>query len=170
MTESNRQTTVNAPFDGDHDDPEISEAFAVQDDNSANWVIKKIIESREYAKRCADWCEREQTRAKREEEFFLFRFGQQLLDYTRLKIASAGGRRKSVSLPAGTVGFRSEPEKLAIDDEQAVICWAKKHNPALVTIVEKLSKSALNEHLEKTGEIPDTGAHLEPAREKFYVR
>jgi hypothetical protein len=169
MTELNGQNTLISQ-ESEPVDLEVPSSFSVHDDDSANWVIKKIVESREYAKRCAIWCECEQARAKREEEFFVFRFGQQLLDYTRLKIASAGGRRKSVSLPAGTIGFRTEPEKLVMDDEQAVIAWAKQHNPALVTTIEKLSKSALNEHLEKTGEIPDAGAHLEPAREKFYVR
>jgi hypothetical protein len=150
--------------------PEVPEGFHVTDDDSANWVVRKILECRAYAKRCTDWCEREQARAKREEEFFFFRYGQQLFNYARQKIAVAGGRRKSVTLPAGMVGFRTEPVKLIVDDETTVITWAKKHNPSLVSIVEKLSKSALNEHFEKTGEPPSDGAHLEPAREKFYVK
>lgn len=156
--------------DDSSEDPALPEKFQVHDDATANWVIRKILESRAYAKNCAEWCEREQARAKREEEFFLFRYGQQLLNYARQKIATAGGGRKSVALPAGTVGFRSDPVKLVVDDEDAVISWAKERNPALISTIEKLSKSALNEHLEKTGEIPGAGAHLEPAREKFYVK
>ena len=152
------------------EDPEVPTEFHVCDDDSANWVVRKIVEARAYAKHCAEWCEREQSRAKNEEEFFLFRYGQQLLDFTRQKITAAGARRKSVGLPAGMIGFRAEPAKLVVDDESAVIAWAKRHNPALVSVVERLSKSGLNDHLEQTGELPDAGAHIEPARERFYVK
>jgi hypothetical protein len=148
----------------------VTPGFEVRDDETANWVVRKILESRAYAKHCAEWCEREQARAKREEEFFFFRYGQQLFNFARQKIAASGGRRKSFGLPAGTVGFRSEPAKLVVDDESAVIAWAKQNNPALVSVVERLSKSGLNEHLEQTGEVPTAGAHMEPAREKFYVK
>src|SRR3954451_20298490 len=47
------------------DEPPISDQFRVHDDDSANWLIRKIIECRAYAERCADWAEREQRRAKR---------------------------------------------------------------------------------------------------------
>jgi Bacteriophage Mu Gam like protein len=161
---------TESAVDADLLEPEMPEQFHVHDDDSANWVVRRIVECRAYAKRCAEWCDREQTRAKREEDFFMFRFGPQLLEFARQKIAAAGGRRKSVALPAGTIGFRSEPLKLVVDDEQAVIAWAKQHYPSLISIIEKLSKSALNEHLESTGELPDAGAHVEPPREKFYVK
>jgi phage host-nuclease inhibitor protein Gam len=170
MPEMNAQSALERSLEGELDDSQTPDAFCVRDDESANWVVKKIIENREYAKRCAIWCNREQARAMREEEFFLFRFGQQLLDYTRQKIASAGGRRKSVSLPAGTVGFRSEPLKLVVDDEGSVIAWAKQHRPELISTIERPSKSGLNEHFEQTGEVPDAGVRIEPAREKFFVK
>jgi hypothetical protein len=152
------------------DSVQLPDAFSVCDDGSANWVIRQIIERRAYAKRCAEWCEHEQSRARQEEEFFLHRFGQQLLDFARQKIATQGGRRKSVNLPAGVIGFRHEGPKLMIDDEAAVIVWAKEHNPQVIKIVEQLSKSALNQHLEETGEVPGVGVRIEPAREKFYIR
>jgi hypothetical protein len=147
-----------------------SEAFSVHDDESANWVIRKILDNRLYSEKCAEWYLREQARAKREEEFFLFRYGQQLMNYARQKIQDNGGRRKSVNLPAGMIGFRTEVSKLVIDDEVAVLSWAKVHKPALVSIIERLSKAGLNEHLEETGEMPDAGAHIEPAKEKFFVK
>lgn len=147
--------------------PDDSNAF---DNTAANWVIRKIVEARAYAKRCAEWCDCEQARARRDEESLLFRFGPQLTAHTRKRITEDGGRRKSVNPPAGTIGFRSAPSKLVVDDEPAVIAWAKQHNPGIVSIVEKLSKEALNEHLEATGEMPDAGAHIEPACERFYIK
>lgn len=157
--------------DEDHGErPAIPEQFQVHDDASANWLVRKIVEARTYAKRCGEWCAREQARAQRDEEFLMFRFGQQLIEHARRKIIEQGGRRKSVNLPAGVVGFRREAPKLLVDDEAAVIAWAKLNNPELVKIVEHLSKSGLNQHLEETGEVPDVGVHIEPEREKFYIR
>lgn len=148
----------------------VPEQFHVHDDATANWVVRKILEARAYAKHCAEWCDREQARAQRDEEFLMFRFGQQLLEHARKRIGEQGGRRKSVNLPAGTIGFRHEGAKLLVDDEAKVIEWAKRTRPELVCVVERLSKSGLNQHLEETGEAPDVGVHIEPAREKFYVK
>ena len=60
--------------------------------------------------------------------------------------------------------------KLVVDDEQAVLAWAREHHPEMVAVVERLSKTALNEHVGRTGEVPDAGVHVEPERERFYVR
>jgi len=150
--------------------PEVQETFNVHDDSTANWVIKKIVECRNYADRCDQWCAREKNRARRDEEFFLFKYGPQLRDYAKQKIAEGKNRRKSVNLPAGTVGFRKENAKLVVDDDTLVLAWAKEHAPELVTTVEKISKTALNEHLETTGEMPQKGVHIEPEREQFFVK
>jgi len=152
------------------DAPEVPEHFCVHDDESANWVIRKVVECRAYAKRCAEWAEREQARAKHEEIFFLFRYREQLITYARGKIAEQGGRRKSVTLPAGVIGFRKDPPKIVVDDEAAVIAWAREHHPDLIRVVEHLSKSGLNDHVKQTGELPDVGAHIEGEREDFYMR
>lgn len=150
--------------------PEVPAEFSIHDDSSANWLIRKILECRAYAKRCSEWCEREQARAKRDEEFFQFRYGRQLEDYARQRIEALGGRRKSISLPAGTFGFRTILPVMVIDDESSVLAWAKEHAPSLVTTVERLSKSELNTHFKQTGELPDRGVRIENEHEKFYVR
>jgi hypothetical protein len=154
----------------DQRDPEVSAHFSVRDDDSANWVVRKIVECRAYRERCDAWCRREQARARREEEFFLYRFGSQLMDYARKKVAQQGGRRKSVSLPGGILGFRAEPAKLIVDDEAAILIWAKREMPALVQVIEKVSKSDLNDHLKNTGQVPDAGVHVEPPSENFFIR
>ena len=152
------------------DTPDVPSCFVVVDDDSANWVIRKILEARAYARHCQDWCDREQSRARRDEEFFFFRFGKQLETFARQKIAELSGRRKSINFPAGTLGFRHEGAKLVIEDEAAVIEWAKIHLPKAVEVAERLSKSDLNHHLEMTGEVPNVGAHIEAPKDKFYIR
>jgi phage host-nuclease inhibitor protein Gam len=148
----------------------LPDTFHVSDDASANWVVKKIVEARTYAERCQEWCRREQVRARREEEFFLFRFGAQLASFARKKLAEQGGRRKSVFLPAGQIGFRSEPAKLMVDDEALVLEWAKREMPTIVQMIERVPKSDLNDLLKSTGEMPDAGAHIEPAAERFFIK
>lgn len=170
MNEIDAANTSNTVEYEDLEQLDVPQHFAVNDDSSANWVIRKILECRAYAKRCGDWYEGEQARAKNQEKFFLFRFGQQLQEYARRKIEAERTRRKSISLPAGSLGFRHEGPKLIIDDEAAVIQWAKEHMPALVTTVDRLSKSSLNDHVAQTGEVPEVGVHIEPAKEQFYIR
>jgi hypothetical protein len=149
---------------------DVPDRFSIHDDATANWVVRKILEARAYAKHCDEWCAREQARARRDEEFLMLRYGPQLHEHARQRIGEQGGRRKSVNLPAGTIGFRHEGAKLLVDDEAKVIEWAKRNRPELVCVVERLSKSGLNQHLEATGEAPDVGVHIEPAREKFYIK
>ncbi|HZZ41645.1 MAG TPA: host-nuclease inhibitor Gam family protein [Tepidisphaeraceae bacterium] len=170
MSQQDSEHSIAAADDDQWKDPEVAEEFAVHDDNTANWVIRKIVEARAYAARCGEWCRREQLRARKTEEFFLHRYGGQLAAWARERIAQQGSRRKSLSLPAGTAGFRAEPARLVVEDESAVIGWAKSHCPDLVRISEDLSKSALNDHIRKTGELPDQGVRLEPEHERFYVK
>ncbi len=80
------------------------------------------------------------------------------------------GRRKSLNLPAGVVGFRAIGPNLLIDDEEPVLRWAKEHCASAVVVVERLSRSALKSHFVATGELPEAGAHVEPSAEKFYIR
>src|SRR5688500_4009861 len=95
----------------------VPEAFHVHDQATANWLVRRIIEARQYAERVEDWAERALRRGKREEEFFMFRFGAQLEQWAREQIAVTQPHRNSVALPAGTIGFRLQPLRLEILEE-----------------------------------------------------
>lgn len=155
---------------GEEHRPEALEGFAVNSDETANWVVRKIIEARAYHQRCADWCAGEQARAKRTEDFFLWRFGNQLRCWLDAKLVERGGRTRSINLPAGTLGLRRLAGRLVIEDEAAVLEWAKSHQPQLVVVTEKVSKSELNSYVSETGEMPSSGARVEPAHDSFYVK
>lgn len=176
MTQTGQQTicNVDASSLGADIDLEILRAvpqgFSVDCQDHANWVVRKISEARAYAERVKQWADREAARAAREEETLLFLFGRQLEAWTEQQIEQLGGKRKSVPLPAGTVGFRSTQSKIVIDDEGLVLSWAKANCTQAVTVVERLSKSVFNEFVEKTGEVPDSGVHVEPAAERFFVK
>jgi hypothetical protein len=148
----------------------VPKQFAVVDAKTANWVVRKIVSAREYADHIKQWATLETRRAEREEITLMFLFGRQLEAWSKAEIEKLGGRKKSLSLPAGTVGLRTEPTRLIVDDEDVVLTWVRHHLPDAVEIVEKLKKTILNDHFKHTGDVPDAGIHLEPEREKFYVR
>lgn len=148
----------------------VPKQFAVEDDKSANWLVRKIVCARQYARQVKEWADLEIRRADREEQTLMFLFGRQLEHWSREEIAKFGGKRKSLNLPAGTLGFRSVPAKLVIDDEARVLSWAKSNLPEAIVVVERLAKPAINAYSEQTGVIPDEGVHVEPATERFFVR
>lgn len=79
------------------------------------------------------------------------------------------GRRKTIYLPGGSVGFRHMTAKLVVDDETLVIPWAQQNCPDAVQTVTHLSRSVLAQLFKVTGEIPPAGVHVEPEREMFHV-
>jgi hypothetical protein len=146
----------------------VPETFAVRDAASANWVVRKIAESRLYALRVKAWAAAELRRAERQEQFFLLRYGRQLEDWARQQIEQQHDRRRSVSLPAGNVGFRAEPTRLSVIDEAKLLTWAKHHLPSAIRTIETFTKNTLTEHLKSTGDVAD-GAELVGGAERFYV-
>jgi hypothetical protein len=148
---------------------EVPKHFCVVDEQSAAWVIRRIMEARTYGAKVRAWSEQEQRRAEREEKTLMFLFGRQLENWAKDEIAKLNGRRKSIALPPGTIGFRSVTAALHVDDEAQVMHWCRSHLPPAIVIAEKLSRTVLKEHFERTGELPD-GTRVEPGGEKFYLR
>ena len=148
--------------------PTLPEQFHVHDLHSASWLVRRINEARAHAKRAADWADREIRQARRDEEFFFMKYGRDLKLFAEAEISKMKGRRKSVSLPGGVIGFRSIAPKLVLDDMARALDWARRSCPSAIVISETVSKSAINTHLQNTGEIPD-GSPVEAEHQKFYV-
>jgi phage host-nuclease inhibitor protein Gam len=146
----------------------VPEPFCVHDAASANWVLRKIAEARQYAYRVKQWAAAELRRAQRQEQFFVMHYGQQLEDWARQQIAQQHDRRRSVSLPAGNIGFRLEPMRLSVVDEQRLLAWARQHVPSAIRTMETIRKTALTEHLKATGEVAD-GAEIIGGGERFFI-
>jgi hypothetical protein len=149
----------------------VPKQFSIGDENTANWLVKKVTAAREYAANVKKWAELELKRAEREEHCLMFLFGRQIESWAQSEIAKKGGKRKSINLPAGSVGFRITAAALRVDDEAKVIVWARTNCPSAVEVVTttKLSRGILTDHYKSTGEIPDSGAHVEPQKEKFHI-
>ena len=149
--------------------PSGAEHFNVSDEPTANWVVRKIVEAHQYREHVKEWAEQECRRAQRDEERLMYMFGRQLEEWVKGRLAATNGRRKSFTLPAGTVGFRHVNTAVVVIDEAAVIEWARSSQPKAIQTKEFLSKTAINEHFAAFGEVPP-GVHVEPEREKFYVK
>jgi Bacteriophage Mu Gam like protein len=147
----------------------VPQQFDVHDRDAAEWLVRKIVEADAYIGRVKHQADREIRRTQRERDFLLMRYGPQLERWTESELQKHKGRRKSVLLLSGTVGFRQLSSKLVIDNAGLVLKWAKRNCASAVVIVEKLSKRILDDHFSRTGELP-TGAHCEPSRQKFFVK
>lgn len=83
----------------------------------------------------------------------------------------AGGKSKSLHRPFGTVGFRTVPPKLEVEDAaavaEAIIAGAIPESCQRVKI--EYSQSGLTEHFKSTGELPP-GCKLLESFEKFYAK
>ena len=147
----------------------VAEAFSVDDADSAACVVRRIVAARQYADRVRLWADLERRRAEAEEKRLLFRFGGQLRGWAEGELRSTKGRRKSVNLPGGSIGFRTVPARVLILDDQVVINWARRSCPEAVIVSERLVKTPISEHVQRTGEVPD-GIELTTPHEEFFVR
>lgn len=163
---------ITSPIDADVDVEilrSIPKQFAIEDERTANWLVRKVIVARQYAEHVKAWADQEVRRAEREQNTLLFLFGRQIETWAQVEIAKLHNR-KSLALPAGTLGFRTINPCLHVDDESIVLAWAREHLPSAIVTKFSLSRSILKDHFETTGELPDAGAHIEPAAERFYIR
>lgn len=149
--------------------PEPADRFHIDSDEKANWLVKKIVGTFVMEERAQQWSEKEKRRACREREFFFRRFGAELEAWLQQKLQEESGRRKSVALPAGVVGYRTEPARLQITDERKLLNWCRRVLPHAVKVSETVLRSAVADHIRTTGECPD-GAQLGGGQDRFFVK
>jgi hypothetical protein len=148
----------------------VPKKFCIDSEAAANWLVRRVLESRAYADHVRDFGQRELHRAHREEATLMFLFGRQIERWTKDEIEKFKGRRKSLVLPAGVVGFRRQASRLVIDDDLAVMGWARKNLPDAIQTVEKLVRSIVTDNFVNTGEMPDVGVHIEAEKEVFSIK
>lgn len=163
MTQSNITTVDDA-----EGSPDVLDGFRIHDAQTANWVVRKIAEARQYADRVRAWAAAEIRRAERDEQFLLARFGRDLEEWCRDRLADTGGRSRSVNLPAGRIGFRKSRMALEVQDSAALLGWCRLHLPGAIMVTERVVRGSIEEHLATTGELP-IGTVLHLASDRFYV-
>lgn len=162
-------TTPKPASQPQDEDFEVPLQFRVHDRKTANWVVRKVVEARQYIRSVEAWAQAEKRRARREEDFFLRRFQAELHAWVIAELADRGGKLRSLHLPAGRVGIRRRGPKIEIANQAAVLTWAAEHCPDAIKRSESVLKTPLAEHFESTGELPD-GAVLHDAADVFFIQ
>ena len=141
----------------------VPATFGISDDRSAEWLLRKLNECDGAAERAQKWAQEIAEDCAKEKKRLLERFGVELERYTLEQLE--GKKSKSFKLPSGTVGFRSQAEKLVVTNEIEYSKWAKENLPSAIEtqlslIVEDLSDAA------KTA-LRDFAAHHELPNAEF---
>lgn len=165
------------------DEQELApEGFCPTTADEVDWVLGKIADARARAARVRENAEKIARQAEAEAAFFEWKYGAPLQDFARRQIEAEGGRRKSVRLFNGCLGWRTSPARLVIaegqDAEEQALAWAKTHLPDAVCRVERLDRLLLKEHVAECGDAVvamDTGevvpwAAVLPAEERFFIK
>ena len=142
------------------------EEFRVTDENSCNWVVRKIVSAEDELKRIKSQYNARKKELERRIEFFEKRFGHEMEQWTSQNLPY---NRKSIKLQNGTVGFRKSRETIKIVDKEENIEWVKNNCPDALRQKEYTTKTEQIEHLQETGEMP-AGVDLQPAENKFYIK
>lgn len=173
--------------------PAVPEAFRVHNVSSANWLVRRIVESRAYGTHVRTWAAAEIRRAENEERFFFQRFGPQLEAWAREYLRISNGHRRSIPLPSGTIGFRAVAAHLIVTDETKLLAWCHMHLPTAISVEVRVAgsdarrlidwlrhncpkaefeqntvKSLVDDHFRATGECP-MGTECATG-ERFFVK
>ncbi len=149
-------------------------AFVIDSEGAANWYLKKItlwtaekaILKAQYEQRMKE-IDADQ---KRLEGFYL----SQVEAWARAEGETR--RRKTITLPYGTVSFRTVPAHVKVIDQEAALAMASKFGEEYVTPQPaKLDTKAWQDHvqdaLETHGVLPEgSGCDFIPARESVTIK
>lgn len=161
-----------------------NEGFKVDNEQKANWVLRKIKQMQDQIKNNNDladseinkieqWRNEENEKSEQSIEYF-----QSLLAEYAMKKREENPKFKSLKLPNGRFGFRKRPDKWVYDDEKLLESLKKSEMNDLIRVKEEVNKRDLRKVLEvvngkvlnpETGEFIE-GVSIEEQGETFNVR
>lgn len=139
LTEFINTEEQKAFFDAAQATEEEKKGYHIQSESEANYFVKKYkelvakrdsvnteakAEIERYTLLVNAWKEKELNELANTEAFFL----SILEEYARKALEEKGGKKKSINLIEGTLGFRKQQNELLYDEEQ-VVEFCKKHLP-----------------------------------------
>lgn len=145
----------------------IREAFVVDNDEKADWAMRKLASIRRKqadnkaiydreVQRVAEWLERVNTALERDAQWF----ESNLKPYA---LSERYNGRKSVILPHGTIKTTAGRPKIEIENESEFFAWAEKSEPELIRIKKEIDKKALNALLTDSGDVISTQGEIVPS-------
>lgn len=152
----------------------------VEDRLRMDWLLEKVAEEEAEITRVADFTNRRMEMVRKHGEAEMVRRQNRIVwlkSVIKMHLPSTGSHmekvygKKSLPLPHGTVGFRTNRESIVIEDAAKALRWAKA-NGLQVATKESVSKTPLHNYVHETGEVPpasECGWRIEPAGEAFFV-
>lgn len=147
-----------------HSDGEATE-FTIDDEQKANWALRKLREleqekkqNEEFARREKEkidaWLEQENAKLDQQIAFF-----EGKLAVFADQIKQENPKFKSKRLPNGSFGYRKEPDKLIVQDEEKLIASLEVGGRDDLIKVKKLPDKRL---MKKTLTVIDGGRVVDP--------
>lgn len=122
------------------DDPDDWEPWRITSLGQADWAVRQVAaiqaKAGEYDDEVALWRE-----AKRRAVASAEWFEERLAEWAVAQREASGGRVKTQQLAHGAVETRASKPRVEVEDEAAVIEWARKQCPAAVKVTESFAKS-----------------------------
>jgi phage host-nuclease inhibitor protein Gam len=167
----------NQPIDALRDAAGITEpsrtadAFHIQDEAGANWYLRKLANLDAEKKRIKAQADAALKRIESEENALRFRFDAQLQAWAKSEIETRyKGRKKSLILLQGTIGYKTRPEQVRISDEGAASEYAARLGRYQRVVLDTQAyRQTAAEALSDRGELLP-GVELVPAEETFSIR
>ena len=154
---------------------EEKEEFLIDSPERANWLLRKLANLDAERERVAAQASALARQIESDRNSLLHRFGSQLENFTRAELEKSGGKRKSLVLLQGTVGFRTVPARIVIESAPDAIQTARLVLPGTITTetTERFDSKTFREHatkhFEETGELlPGIGRTEE--RQSFDIK
>lgn len=167
-------------------------AIHTLDERTANRVVRRVNELRRYIEHVEQWAASEIRRTQRQEERLMQWFRPGLQAWARERLGN--GRRRSIALPGGSLGFRRQPVRPVVVNEVEAMAWCRAHLPAAlrvqvaaegddalqlrqllegvecgVEVSEQVRIQVLAAHVKSSGQHPP-GVSMGGGDERFFVR
>jgi phage host-nuclease inhibitor protein Gam len=152
-------------------DEEKKEIFVVDTPEKADWAIAKISQAAnrkeqraalvaQYKEKLDIWLRKE----NEDDESSILYLTEKVRPYVEQAIK--GGKKKSMSFPGGTAGFRKGSERVEIIDENAAVSFCDREHPEVVK--KSVGKTELKKLISNGVKVP--GVTIEQAPDNFYVK
>jgi phage host-nuclease inhibitor protein Gam len=152
-------------------DEEQKELFVVDTHSKADWAIAKIAQAHQrkaqraalvaqYKEKLDLWLQKE----NEDDENSIFYLTEKVRPF--IEEAIKGGKKKSISFPGGTAGFRKLPERVEIIDEAVLISFCDREHPEVIK--KSVGKTEIKKLLKDGVKVP--GVTTEESPDSFYVK
>lgn len=143
--------------------------FSVKDEDSADWVLKKILEADNEIQRIEARYQELIRTANSKKQRLIEWFEPQLKEYAKQHVSD---KVKSLKLFYGTLSFRTVPERIHVDaKDEELVESVKRYFPECIKVKEEVSLKELDDDKRRALlEKHVSGVTVLPEEERFYIK